>query len=154
MIIASLHYSDNPGENETEMFSFAIFDKKVYMTEGKEGVILSTDSNDGEEKKSIVGTWKGKEENYDSSYTISFMEDGTGTYVRKTASSGSGSGYYTHSGSFLYTMTSNNGGMIIASLHYSDNPGENETEMFPFAMFDKKIYMMEGEEGVVLSYSK
>ena len=125
--------------------SIAACDNEKEKSNDISGAIISNSS--------IVGTWKGKEENYDSSYTISFMEDGTGTYVRKTASSGSGSGYYTHSGSFLYTMTSNNGGMIIASLHYSDNPGENETEMFPFAMFDKKIYMMEGEEGVVLSYS-
>ena len=126
--------------------SIAACDKEKEKSNDISGTIISNSS--------IVGTWKGKEKGYDSSYTISFMEDGTGTYVRKTASSGSGSGYYTHSGSFSYTMTSNNSGMIIASLHYSDNPGDDEIEMFSFAMFDEKIYMMEGEEGVVLSYSK
>ena len=100
---------------------------------------------------SIEGTWTGKQQGYDSSYTISFTKDGTGTYLRRTASSGSGSGYYTHSGSFSYIMTSNNSGTMIARLHYSDNPSDNGIEMFSFAMSDNKIYMMGGEEGVVLS---
>ena len=98
----------------------------------------------------VEGIWAGKEEGYDSSYTLSFNEDGTGTFVNKVKNSGSG-GYYTESATFSYFKSSANGGVIVKKHRDPYDPGYSGLDFYYFAIDNNKLYLMEGDDGVVLS---
>ena len=112
------------------------------------------DSNSGVvyDNGTIDGTFTGKEDNYDSSYTIVFKTDGTGTYTNRVKNSGSGGDYYTYTGTLTYVMTSANGGVMCVKVK-SPEPEymDDYSVMFCFAIKDNMMYLLEGDDGLVIS---
>ena len=136
----------DPGEYGREMYYFVIENNKMYLLEGDDGLILSNDNALSIADKTIEGTLTGGEEKV--TYTFGFSKDGTGTYVCNSQSSGN----QTYTGTLTYSMTTNNSGFMIVKYRADFfDPGEYGREMYLFVVENNKMYLLEGDEGLVLS---
>ena len=98
---------------------------------------------------SVEGTWSGTQRGsyWANHYTFVFKTDGTGTYACRWESTESGNG--SESGTFIYIMSSANGGIIIAN--HKNDYGESFTEQYFFGVDNDKLYLVEGDQGVALT---
>ena len=136
----------DPGEYGREMYYFVIENNKMYLLEGDDGLILSNDNALSIADKTIEGTLTGGEEKV--TYTFGFSKDGKGTYVCNSQSSGN----QTYTGTLTYSMTTNNSGFIIVKYRADFfDPGEYGREIYLFVIENNKMYLLEGDDGIVLS---
>ena len=96
--------------------------------------------DDGDDSgNSVVGTWSGKDGKHQ--LTLTFSNNGSGTYIARY--NDSYSGMETETGSFTYTMEGSSKGMII--LKYYDSYYGNATEILYFVIEGKTMSLYEDD---------
>ena len=137
----------DPDEYGREMYLFVIENNKMYLLEGDGGLIIEHNKSVSISGKSLEGTLTGSEEYAD--YTFGFKKDGTGTYVCNSHSSGN----QTYTGTLTYSMTGSNSGFMIVKYRadYYD-PGEYATDVYFFVIENNKMYLLVGDDGLIIDH--
>ncbi len=108
------------------------------------------DKNDESNPSSkVIGTWSGQDVEF-GSITMTFKSGGSGTYVGRYYDSYSG--YETERGVFTYSMTDESSGIII--IKYNDSYSEDETDILPFEIEGRKMYIYDDDYDILLILTK
>lgn len=96
-----------------------------------------SDDDDDNGGSSVVGTWKGNSDG--ESLTLTFKNDGTGTYVIVWDDSWTGEGEVSERGTFSYSMSSSHSGYL--TIRYEDSYSGISTDTYDFEVDGRRMYL-------------